>query len=627
MWTENLAYGNSCVWETDWKRSYLGGDENLYTDKADLIFFSGSGEYDRFRLSTEQDDMAVTPYDCNMAWGDADADWMVLSVGGVLNDSHLSEWAGCMNGLRLILGFTGGMYHYGDLGSRFGWYVRFNYNMTQAWFKAADATQPQGIEANVLAEDNSYFADKWSNDNSSTTVDTADYQWTHTVGSEPPRYVDASALNGAMPVFRTQALSLDAANAQWSTLGAAFGVSTTVSGTLRIAQAAGDLWMSPDGQLEMDSAAGLYNFTELASLWVPPTTTVSTQGMIQVTPESAQEIADQFLSTNGLKPGDASFYEVTPDTLGALMPGQGNSAATVVQETTTGWQVICSRLITYTAPALGAQAAASEPITFSVIGPGAKLKVYVEPTIPAGLSSAAAMSEAVNGGMGGWRALEPPAPLAVQATVPVLDYTKIVTLFNELENTVVLGHDPVPYTSREILTHTLSYYEMPIGESQGELIPVYALQVRSNLTSGSVVTEFAYIPANQTYMAPLAKIDVSGVPATVATGQQVVLHAVDASQPLNALGYDSGLDFVLGSGDPASYLYQWYVGSVDASPIGIGRVLTHTAGIPSVVIPELRARLSRTFSCESPICCMTRRPTKALRPTRSMSCLRSTCPW
>ncbi len=139
----------------------------------------------------------------------------------------------------------------------------------------------------------------------------------------------------------------------------------------------------------------------------------------------------------------------------------------------------------------------------------------------------------------------------------------------------------MPYTSRSVTTYTVGYYEGPIGQSQDQLIPTYVLNVRYNLASGQTVTTPAYIPANPTYMAPLAAITPTAqLPASVRVGQQVIFNAADAALPLSSQGYDASLNFVLGTGDPDSYVYEWYVGSVDpANKLGAGRVLTYTANL------------------------------------------------
>jgi hypothetical protein len=230
-----------------------------------------------------------------------------------------------------------------------------------------------------------------------------------------------------------------------------------------------------------------------------------------------------------------------------------------------------------------------ETVEFSVMGPGAKLKVYVEPEVPVGLTLADAAQQAVIGGVGGWRGLDESTykTTGVQQTVTILPYEQVETLFNVLEPTVALSYIPLPWTNRDVLSYTLAYYEHPMGTGQDQLIPVYAMDVQYDLESQETVTSAVYIPSNETYMAPLAKImTATVVPDQVSVGTELVFEAVDASQNLSDLGYDPSLTFPLGSGDPDSYLYDWYLGSVaPENKLGSGRTLTYTVALETEVHP------------------------------------------
>ncbi|MBL7202591.1 MAG: hypothetical protein ISS56_20850 [Anaerolineae bacterium] len=256
-------------------------------------------------------------------------------------------------------------------------------------------------------------------------------------------------------------------------------------------------------------------------------------------------------------------------------------SAQAVTDTLTSYQVIYSRIITYTTPLQ------AEPMEFSVMGPGSKLKVYVDTEAPAKLSLAEAAQGAVIGGVGGWRSVGS-QKLNTVAEVPILTIEQITALFDELEPTVALSYIPLGYDSREILTYTVGYYEHPMGTGQDQLIPVYVLEVAYTLAGADPVTTTAYIPANEQYMAPLAQISgTAGIPAIVAAGDEVVLEAVDATTLLSAMGYDASLNFALGSGVADEYLYSWYVDVVSLETrIGTGRFLTYTVTAGSEAHPS-----------------------------------------
>ncbi|MBP7689047.1 MAG: hypothetical protein KA765_14110, partial [Thermoflexales bacterium] len=280
---------------------------------------------------------------------------------------------------------------------------------------------------------------------------------------------------------------------------------------------------------------------------------------------------------------DAQYYEVAADVVNTQVytPQLGMTRGEAVEAATqtAAYEVIYSRILNYTPPVKPGSATAPSAVEFSVMGPGAKLKVFVDPAVGA-QSPMKGTSSSVIGGVGGWRRLQSPTaqPEAI-TTVPILTPNQITSLFASLEPIVALSYVPLPYTSRQVVTYTVGYYEGAIGQSQDQLIPTYVLNVSYNLASGETITTPAYIPANPTYMAPLALITPTAqLPTSARVGQQVIFNAADAAQPLSSLGYDPALNFVLGSG--LDYVYNWYLGTVDpANHLGSGRVLTYTASL------------------------------------------------
>jgi hypothetical protein len=317
--------------------------------------------------------------------------------------------------------------------------------------------------------------------------------------------------------------------------------------------------------------------------------------MQAISEDEAQRIADGFLTSNKLKPGDAKFYEVVADTLSTMnlsTDTNGVSAAAIVAEQKTNYQVVYSRIISIPVTLNGRSTADS--LEVSVMGPGSRMKVYVDTQAPAGLSGAALYSQSVLGAQGGYRNIQSPieaASTGALQTVKMLPESTIVKLFNHLEPTVALDHIPLApgdFISRTIRSITSAYWEGAIGFEQGELIPVYALEVdnymKDGIDSSYLVTSTTYIPVNAEYMAPLARISTT-VPLTqpVGLGQTIVLEAYDATQTLAALGLDPNpdvdpLNFALGSGGP--YLYSWYLNEVsDENEIGTGRTLEYKADL------------------------------------------------
>jgi len=602
-WTPRYVYGNGNAWESDWTTH-----ENNYVDRVDLAYFAGHGWSGGFVFGAggrNHNDPYVQYGEVQNKWGDRDLDWMGIAACNVLEDSHKVNWARTMKGLRLLMGFVTTM---ADVphGEKFGKYIRLNYTMTQAWFRAADDLQPQHKIARVLAEEPWMFNDRWYNHRSTDYYDNIYWWWTHTVGSEPARYVNADGLQ-AMPVFLTQPLALAEANSEWNTLGAATGVTTTnyVTSTTPIAvhgagivQEGGAIRSSEDGQLIMDEQNGLFNYTNATDLWTAPSATAANATAMQsISQDQAKQIADQFLTQNGLMPGDASYFEVAEETLSAGSNASGVTAASasaVLTETVMSHQVLYSRHVTGTATLRDRAVAA--PMTFSVMGPGSKLKVYVAAQAPVSVTAASLLQTAVDGAMGGYRRIQQPTDRATGAplTEPILSFSQVspmVTYLNqanqpELENMFGLSVIPLPdIKQRTIVTNTLAYWEGPQGWSQGQLIPVHSIGVRNDLEDGTIVTSTAYIPASAAYMAPLARIDAakmgdgSDIPTPVTLGSSLVFTATDASQTLATAGYDAAMNYTPGNGP---FVYRWYVDTVsDATKVGDGQTLNYTVIAPT----------------------------------------------
>lgn len=612
QWTARFVYGNSNAWASDFRGAGSGGSENFYIDTVDLAYFAGHGS--RNGISFGAGSPAPTFMNKSEVvgvWGDRDMDWIALAACNVLDDpvSNLQDWASTMNGVRLILGFKTVM---NDVphGREFGAYLRDGYSLTQAWFKAADKLQSQNRVARVLAEDTAYFNDKWFNHNSTTVVNGTKYYQTHTVGSEPARAVDIAQLQGQMPVLQVEPLSLADAEARADGLEAAFGITFTVpqtesvgSSIAAIRQDGGGILYSEDGTLEYDSTYGLFLHADMDNLWVTdnPVDQMAAAGvpMMILTEEDAAQLADSFLAQNGLKPGDAQFYEVASDTMSTMeeqVSAAGETVWAVTAEKRLNYQVIYSRVISVPL-SLVVAGGSQDPLEFSVMGPGSKLKVYVNDQVPAGLSAAEVMQQSILGGMGGYRQILDPitaAETGALRTVDMLPQDVIEKLFNsDLEASVSLDHIPLPpdeIVSRDILTLTAAYWEGPMGYNQGELIPVYALEVNNTLSQDGGGTydipSTTYIPVNPEYMPPLARITTDAdLDANIAPGDVLTFVALDASLTLDELGLDPTpgtgptLDFNLGTPD-GLFTYDWYLNEVsDETKLGVGQTLEYTVGL------------------------------------------------
>lgn len=573
----NYSFGESTAWEEDFKLHSLGGKNNYYIDSVDLQFYVGHGAPGRFTFdnSSHDDSTLLAPNDCLDAWGDGDNEWLALTSCQVLSGSGLGKMAQCMNGQHLILGFvTNASAHnafYNTQAYWFGRYMRLGYNMTQSWFKGCDVAQ-RGRTARVLGEAPACFNDNPYNGTVCADTDASSYWWyTHSCGTETARLVPAADVR-EMPVFKIDPYSLDDANRDLNRLGGIFSV--PVTRTVRISSPSEDGTPPPgpddtlnpmlvaggDGQfLEKDKDSSIYQYSDLNQLWneqqIYQAMAVNSAAANSINADDARLVADTFLNRNNLMPQDAVFYEVISDTVGSLSRSSLASADMVAAaEMPTVWQVIYSRVIT--ASVLQA-AGVNADLQFSVVGPGAKQKVYVPISAPVGAASI--LDTVPVGAQGGWRGFSPQVTAAgVQVMDPIIDATTAISLYLALDKDVTMNSIPLDFKSQDVLSYTLAYWEEGPGASQGVLTPVYELFVRFvERSTDEVSDDYVYLPAATKYMAPIARI--MDAPASVLGGSELTLTAADATQTLRDLGV-ADIDLVLGTG--GLYTYEWYLGSV-----------------------------------------------------------------
>jgi hypothetical protein len=582
-------YGNSNAWEQDFKRHDLGGTNNYYVDDVDIVFYEGHGWPGGFTFKTPwghgtHDDSYLTYSDAYRAWGDRDLEWLALLSCSVLADSHQNDWAWTFNDLHLLLGFETTAYDVCGFGQEFAKRIIQGYSIKYSWFKACDTHQPPGVSAKVMAEEYNHLYDTWYYQ----YPDDWDYYYyvrTHSCGSQSPWA--ASVLAGvatqqedptSLPAFITPRLTADQANAEWGNLTGAFDLP---EGDVSAMQGE-DYFVTESGgrALEMDTANGLYYYVDTNQLF---TSTAGSEVQI-LSAQDAISIANEFLANNGLMPGDAQFNTVVEEVVETVeMPGLAMGvpleAGGVVEQTVTDYQVSYNRVLTYVTTVQQGDTTVQQVNEIPVSGPGSKLKVYVDAA--GGQASAAANGlGAVAGAQGGWRGIDT-SQLAVQNTVDLLPFDpQIQHLFMELAPQVAL--EQVPFdspTSVEILGHQVVEWEEPTGTGQDQLYPAY--EILAEFTNdNTTVQDSTWVPANPTYMRPLALIDShTDTTGNFMVGDVFTATAMDASQQLADLGFHESLTFTLGSGGP--YLYDWYAGSVDeAHKIGSGRDLVYTVTVP-----------------------------------------------
>ncbi len=310
---------------------------------------------------------------------------------------------------------------------------------------------------------------------------------------------------------------------------------------------------------------------------------MSTADANYVNADYARRYADLFLKEYGLYSNDAVFYEVISDTTGSQVRGV-STASVAEDEVVANWQVIYTRLLP---TSIVNAAGATQPITFTVVGPGAKLKVY-EPVLPQVSSDSVAGLPMPLGVQGGWRAIQPrrlplDAAEAQAITTSIVDTATVEALYLSLDDAVTLNAIPLDIVKREILSATIAYWEAPAGSQQGQLFPVYELLVRFTESSGAVSEDFVYIPASPQFLRPLAKI--ISPPLAATSGISVTFTAADPAKSPKANGV-ANFDFVFAY-DPSNpdFTIEWYLGDLTSAGAN--------------VIPECTGLLTCTFKAPS----------------------------
>lgn len=156
-WDQVMDEENSAAYEDHAKSTGSGGNDNSYADAVDLFYFSGHGETSHVIYSdTAHDDQWLS---CTtVAWGDVDAEWVMLSACLTLNAANRGDWAWyALNGLHLLCGAATTLDdadhgdHVGNLMVDNGWWDTAC-TVKASWFNGMEYHNSEGTVLVVIGE-------------------------------------------------------------------------------------------------------------------------------------------------------------------------------------------------------------------------------------------------------------------------------------------------------------------------------------------------------------------------------------------------------------------------------------------------------------------------------------------
>ena len=548
-------------------------------DRADIAMLCthGSRSWDSFwslnlssvYFGSSVDDQHLVPGDGYQAYGDQDLEWLAFDSCSVLGDGGPAPyrdrgyWAATMDGLHLLLGFRNTMYVIstgdGSYWAKYmlGWrmwfpfvgyvWLRSPYKVAQAWFEATDDLQPGSVCARVIAEENVYFNDYLHGRGGPAAGDSDDgdyYYRDHCSCTPPARQISTEVLAQieTMPVYEVVDRNVDE---QYTLeIAAAFGISGTIGSdgeyiyVISNGEGANALNSTQvqTSTLQVDMTTGGYKFRNVSDLFASPD-----EAPALPTEAEALGITDRFFAGSGQTLPGAPYH--TGDTLTAIEEVIGMQQITtdagILQEEEISRVPVVSmvsygRVLSGTVDTLGGGVAQH---TFSVVGPGAREKVYLGD-----------LGE-ILGVQGGSRDVR-----TTGEQVTIMDADRAWDLYIADPN-IALAQ--IPWVADQIskTAETLGYYEYPHAQGQTELIPAWVFTA-DFYNEGVLLAEgvFVYVPASAAYLPPDVSIDSPGEGEVLQAGVLVNLTGS-----------------VLQYGRPP-FTYEW--SSSRSGPLGTGANVT-----------------------------------------------------
>ncbi|MCD6326156.1 hypothetical protein J7M28_01175 [bacterium] len=482
-WSGKFCWGNADAWMSD----FTTGNSS-WIDSVDLALIGTHGAYnwDDFwgdnhssvMFSTGSSDSFMHPGQVYNLWGNNNLEWIALDCCSVLRDHSVGHWSHAMNGLHLLMGFKNTMYVSlpGD-GQKWGEYMSGNwfwlwdipYNVTQSWFLAVDYVQPHGwttVTARVLAEVSDNYNDyAWGEGYVSTdpVKDGWYHIWDHDAACKPPRRnLDAEDML-LYTVDRT-GVSEDHVAEIAKNLGFSGEVEFCEDGYYRATDAVND-----NTYFQMHETGALL-YANMDKLFIVPEEAPALLG------EKSIGAAAEFLSAAGIVFDGLGAPEFMTETVFEF--DRDKDTKEPVSEMPVMDCVFFPHEITH------------NQTTYSVVGPGAKLKVYLGDR------------GEVLGCLGGWRSLQE------GKETEVLSADEALELVYKYRDKVSLAKLPA-YESFEVKDATLCYYEDACETKATTLFPTWLFTgeffTKEGRQGGSFEGDL-FVPAVPDFIPPVVEI-------------------------------------------------------------------------------------------------------------------------
>lgn len=409
------------------------------------------------------------------AWGDGTLNWIAFRCCRLLNKKSWTYWAETMNGLHLILGFQTISMVDNNFGKTWAKKMKEKQTIAQAWFSTVDSSQLFFVIARIIGETDECYKDYLHGFGTvcdDPTANETKSTWVHRAGSNFPP-IDLSELTS---VANHQVIQRVINSTVVQQIGEAFGFGPSDNVVeeddyFYMARTEG---VGPDPQhpgnpshiLYVYKNSGIYYYQDLGRLW-----RVDLDDPPGIYPEAAAEArAYQFLTDSShinLYPGDVYAYSVSADEIVRENIDTSQSSSYEVH-----------RCVNYTR-----EVPAEIEVPASVVGPGARLKVYIDE------------DGGIIGAMGNWRETQS------NGTVNIITKQAAWNLFVQEGQEVVLNPIYLEYDNvqTDLNTAAIGYYEASCLENQQELIPVWIFNTSYYKDGDFIDTAYTYIPAAASY--------------------------------------------------------------------------------------------------------------------------------